>query len=52
MIGKRLKGFILFLKKSVNWVCLINGDYQKNCAVQRFSVGVEEKIVLAECKKN
>ena len=35
---KKIEGFILFSKKSVNWICHIKDDYQKNCAVNRFLI--------------
>ena len=49
---KKIEGFILFLKKPVNWICFIKDNYTKNCAVHRFLFTLEEKIVLAEWEKN
>ena len=30
-----------FLKKSVNWLCLINNDFNKNCSVPKFLIDGE-----------
>ena len=48
---KKIEGFILFFKKSVNWICFIKDNYTKNCAVYRFLFALEEKISLAEWGK-
>lgn len=30
-----------FKKKSVNWLCLINNDFNKNCSGHKFFIDVE-----------
>ena len=39
-----IETFMNFLKKSANWLCLVNDDYNKNCSVHRFLIVVENKI--------
>ena len=47
---KKNRGFILYLKKSVNWICLIKDNYANSCAVHKFLFGLEEKIANANWK--
>ena len=40
-----------FFKKSVNWLCLVNNDYHKNCSVHRFLIEVEQVLMQSDIKK-
>ena len=45
---KKIEGFINCLKKSINWICLVNDDYNETCAMHRFLFKLEQ--CLSKCK--
>ena len=45
---KKIENYMLFLKKLANWLCLVNNDYEENCAVHRFLLKLEETIKQTE----
>ena len=51
MNWKKTKSFLVFLKKSANWLCFINDDYNKSFSVHRFLIGAENEIIEAPWKK-
>ena len=47
MNWQKTESFLVFLKKSANWLCFINDDYNKSFLVHRFLIGAENEI--SEC---
>ena len=45
---KKIEGFILYQKKSISWICLVNDEYKDTCAVHRFLFLLEETISKAK----
>ena len=41
---KKIETFMLFLKNSANWLCLINDDFNKSCSVHWFLIGAKNEI--------
>ena len=44
MNWQKTESFLVFLKKSANWLCFINDDYNKSFLVHRFLIGAENEI--------
>ena len=44
MDWKKTESSMIFFKKSANWLCFINDDYNKSCSVYRFLISAENEI--------